>query len=239
MKIRFDVPILLLLLPAGALGAHDLFLRAQSYFVAPDATVRLDILNGTFSKSENAVTRDRLRDLSIVKAEGLTTAVDRAGWSETGDKSVVSVRVGASGTYVIGASLLPRGITLEAKDFNTYLATDGLPDVLAARRKSGELEKPARERYSKHVKALVQVGSMRTSGYSAELGYPAELVPLNNPYAWRVGGTLRVKAVVEGEPVPNQVVIAGGRTSGGARIGPGVLRSTRATRSWAAMFGHA
>lgn len=227
MKRRILVPALLLLFAAGTLGAHDLFLRAANYFVAAESTVRLDVLNGTFSKSENAVTKDRLRDLSIVSPEGVTAPLDRAAWAETGDTSVLSVRVGPAGTYVIGASLLPRAIALEAKDFNTYLAGDGLPDVLASRKKSGELDKPARERYSKHVKALIQVGATRTSGYSAELGYPAELVPLNNPYSLRVGGNLRVRAVVEGEAVPNQVIIAGGRTASGARIAQRTLRTNR------------
>lgn len=225
MTRRLLISVLLLLVTAGTLAAHDLFLRAESYFVPPDGTVRLQVLNGTFSKSENAVARDRLRDLSIVNSSGLTTPVDRAGWAETGDTSIVTVRVGESGTYLIGASTLPRGIALEAKDFNTYLASDGIPDILAARKKSGELDRPARERYSKHVKALVQVGSTRTRGYSAELGYPAELVPLDNPYALRPGGTIRVRAVVEGSPVANQVVIAGGRTAGGARIAQRSVRT--------------
>jgi uncharacterized GH25 family protein len=217
MPRRLLVPILLLI-TAGTVAAHDLFLRAESYFLAPGGTVRLHVLNGTFSKSENAVTKDRLRDLSIVNPSGTTTPLDVASWAETGDTSIVTVRAGETGTYVIGASLRPREIALEAKDFNTYLATDGIPDVLAARRRDGELDRPARERYSKHVKALVQVGSTRTAGYSAELGYPAELVPLDNPYSLKAGSTLRVRAVVEGEPVANQVVISGGRTPGGARI---------------------
>lgn len=225
MTRRLLVPTLLLLVTAGTLAAHDLFLRAESYFVPPDGTVRLQVLNGTFSKSENAVTKDRLRDLSIVSPTGVTTPLDAAGWADTGDTSIVTVRVGESGTYLIGASLRPSEIALKAKDFNTYLASDGIPDVLAARRKSGELDRPARERYSKHVKALVQVGSTRTAGYGAELGYPAELVPLDNPYALRPGGTLRVRAVVEGSPVANQVVIAGGRTSGGGHIAQRSVRT--------------
>jgi uncharacterized GH25 family protein len=224
MTRRLLVPVLLLI-TAGTLAAHDLFLRAESYFLSPNGTVRLHVLNGTFSKSENAVTKDRLRDLSIVNPSGTTTPLDVAGWAETGDTSIVTVPVGETGTYLLGASLKPREIALEAKDFNTYLATDGIPDVLAARRRDRELDRPARERYSKHVKALVQVGSMRTAGYGAELGYPAELVPLNNPYALKAGSTLRVRAVVEGSAVANQVVIAGGRTSGGARIAQRSVRT--------------
>jgi uncharacterized GH25 family protein len=225
MKRRLLVSTLMLLITAGTLAAHDLFLRAESYFLRPEGTVRLHVLNGTFSKSENAVTKDRLRDLSIVNPSGTATPLDVAGWAETGDTSIVTVPVGESGTYLIGASLKPREIALEAKDFNTYLATDGIPDVLAARRRDGQLDRPARERYSKHVKALVQVGSARTAGYGAELGYPAELVPLNNPYSLKAGGTLRVRAVVEGSPVANQLVIAGGRTSGGGRIAQRSVRT--------------
>ncbi len=208
---------LLLLLTAGTVAAHDLFLRADSYFVRPDATVRMLVLNGTFSKSENAVTKDRLRDFSIA-AFGRVTPLDTAVWIETGDTSVVTARVGESGTYIFGASLLPRELRLEAKEFNAYLASDGIPDVLAARKKNGSLNRPARERYSKHVKALIQVGDTRSTGYSVELGYPAEIIPLNNPYDLKAGGTLRIRAVVEGRPVPNQLVMSGGRTAGGAFI---------------------
>lgn len=227
MTRRLIVPALLLLVTAGTLAAHDMFLKAESYFVPVGSSVRLHVLNGTFSKSENTVTKDRLRDLSIANHAGMATPLDRAGWADVGDTSVVTLTVGESGTYVIGASTLPREIPLEAKDFNTYLADDGLPDILAARKRDGELNKPARERYSKHVKAVIQVGPTRTAGYSAELGYPAELVPVNNPYALSVGGTLRIRAVVEGEPVANQVVVSGGRTPSGARIAQRTVRTDR------------
>lgn len=222
---RIVLPLLLLLVAAGTLAAHDMFLKAESYFVPAGGGVRLHVLNGTFSKSENSVTKDRLRELSIVNHAGVATPLDRAGWADTGDTSIVSLSVGESGTYIVGASLLPRAIPLEARDFNTYLADDGIPDVLAARRRDGELNKAVKERYSKHVKAVIQVGSSRTAGYSAELGYPAELVPVNNPYTLSVGGTLRVRAVVEGTPVARQVVVSGGRTPSGARIAQQTVRT--------------
>ena len=207
----------LLVATASMLQAHDLFFRPDSFVVTPGATVQLRALNGTFSKSENSVSRDRLRDLSIVSASGRSHP-DTADWSSTGDTSVLTVRTGAPGTYVVGASLLPREITLGAKDFNTYLEADGIPDVLAARRKNGELGKDATERYSKHIKAVLQVGSARTGDYSALLGYPAELVPLDNPYALSAGATLRVRALVDGKPAANQLVVSGGRSRSGARL---------------------
>jgi uncharacterized GH25 family protein len=202
---------------AGVARAHDLFLRADSFFVPPNSIVRLRALSGTFSESENSVSRDRLRDLSVVSASGRSHP-DTMQWSATGDTSVLSVRVGSAGTYVVGASLRPREITLKAKEFNAYLADDGIPEVLATRKKKNELNKDATERYSKHIKALVQAGSARTGDFSAVLDYPAEIIPLDNPYSLGRGSTLRVRALVDGKTVANQTVVAGGRSPTGARF---------------------
>ena len=224
--MRRSVPLALLLVAvsAASLAAHDLFLKLESYFVRPGTSVRIHVLNGTFSVSENSITRDRVRDLSVVTQEGITR-LDTSVWSDRGDTSVLTVQVGAPGTYVVGASIHPRELRLEAKDFNEYLASDGVPDVLAARKANGDLEKPARERYSKHVKAVLQAGEPRTAAFETALGYPAELVPLENPYRLKVGDTLHVRALVDGAPMAGQLVIAGGRTPSGARIAQASTRT--------------
>ena len=105
----------------------------------------------------------------------------------------------------------------EAKDYNTYLQDEGVPPILDLRRQKGELDRPARERYSKHVKTVFQVGDAISADWQTAFGYPAELVPLDNPYARKVGETLRVRCLVDGEVVPGLVVIAGGRTPAGER----------------------
>lgn len=215
---------LMLLLTAGALDAHDLFFRLNSFFVRPESTVQIAVLNGTFSKSENAVTRDRLQDISVVGPSG-REHVDTTAWEARGDTSRLNLRIGKSGTYLVGASTLPREITLAAKDFNAYLADDGIPDVLAARTKNGQLGASATERYSKHIKALLQAGDRRSPGFDAVLGYPAELVPFNNPYLARAGGWLRVRALVDGKPVVNQLIVVGGRPSRGGRLAEKRLRT--------------
>jgi uncharacterized GH25 family protein len=213
----------LLLAAAASLRAHDLFLRLETYFVPPDTPVRVHVLNGTFSSSESAVAKDRVRDISLRTPAGVTR-LDTTAWQDRGDTSVLSLRTGAAGTYVVGVSTRPRELRLEGKDFNEYLRHDGVPDVLAARKRDGKLDAPARERYSKHVKAVLQAGDARSGGFDAPLGYPAELVPLDNPYSLERGGTLRVRALVDGQPVANQFVVAGGRTPAGARL---PQRSTR------------
>lgn len=213
MRKQFAVAAILLMISATFLLAHDLFLKLDNYFVPPNTVVRVAVLNGSFVASEGSVTPDRLLDLSVV---GPTErrAIPRASWKPSGDSTWLTVQTSASGTYVIGASLSPRQIALSGEDFNSYLKEDGIPDVLNARTLNGELGVAVRERYQKHVKAMLQVGETRTNAFATVLGYPAEIVPLTNPYAIRIGDTLAVRTLLDGNPLPHQFVIAGGERDG-------------------------
>ena len=71
----------------------------------------------------------------------------------------MGIQTSDAGTYLVGISTKPREIALKAADFNSYLEEDGLPDILAARKKSNELGKDGRERYSKPVRAVFQLGT--------------------------------------------------------------------------------
>ena len=222
---RALIPLLLSALAMWVVGrelsAHDLFLKPEAFFVAPHSRVRVWVLNGTFVTSEGAVDRDRLRDLSVVNTLGVRHA-DTTSWDRGDKTSSWQVDVADSGTYAIAASVRPRILRLEGKAFNQYLEEDGIPDILALRRRRGEMSSPARERYSKHVKALVLVGGRRNASedtaFRVPLEYPAELVPLDNPYAMHPGQHLRVRALVDAKPVPGLLVLAGGHSATGEKF---------------------
>lgn len=215
MRKQFVAVAILLMISATILLAHDLFLKLDNYYLPPNTTVRVAVLNGTFSTSEGAVAPDRLLDLSIVGPRD-RRPIPRESWKPVGDTTWLTLQAGASGTYVIGASLRPRQIALSGEDFTSYLKEDGIPDVLDARTRNGELGRAVRERYQKHVKAMLQVGDTRTDAFAAVLGYPAEIVPTANPYDLRVGDTIVVRCLVDGMPTARQLVIAGGENDGRA-----------------------
>ncbi len=194
-----------------AASAHDMFLRPTRHFAPENSEVRIRVLNGTFVRSENSIARNRLADVSVVSPTR-RSPLDTTEWTVTGDTSTFHIHTRGAGTYVVGVSTRPNVLELSGDDFNLYLQEDGIPDVLEARRKAGELQKPARERYSKHVKTLVQVGTARSAHFSTVMGYPAEIVPLENPYDLSAGATLRVRTLVDGKPAANQLVLYGGRT---------------------------
>lgn len=202
---------------AATVGAHDLFMRPDMFFVKPGANIAVTVFSGTFSQSENAIARDRLADLSLVTPSG-REPIARSRWTEKEPRSTLAVATGDAGTYLLGAALHPKLLALDGQAFNAYLKDEGLDHMLAARRAQGRLQEGSRERYSKFVKALVQVGDTPSGAADTSLGYGAELIPLSNPYLLKVGDTLSVRFLVDGTPVPGQVMFAGGRTVTGRRI---------------------
>ncbi len=223
-KLRGVAAGVALVVIASTLLAHDLFIKLDSYFLAPGSAVRVPVLNGTFSSSENAIDRRRIADLSLVTPAERSN-LDTMAVSARGDSTFLALRLAGAGTYVLGLSTRPSEIALAGKQFTEYLREEAIRGVLDDRDRAGISGDSARERYSKHVKAIFQVGTQRTNGFATALGYPAELVPLDNPYALGRGDTLRVRCLVDGRPVADQAVLSGGRTRTGVRIQVRELRT--------------
>lgn len=199
--------------------AHDLFLKTDSFFLKPNSKFTVKVMNGTFLASEGAVTFARLNDVSVVSG-GNRVHPKEADLTKDETTAFLNLTTGAAGTYVVGLSTKSREIALKAADFNEYLREDGLPDTLEERRKTGELEKDAKERYAKHVKAILQVGKKQTDDYKTVLGYPVELVPQQNPYKLKKGDTIEILCLKDGKPLAGQVVLAGREESGKIKPSP-------------------
>ena len=203
------------LLVTAVSSAHDLFMKVDSYFLAPHTRASVRLLNGTFQKSDGLVARNRFRDVSLY-APGLSGPISQlVTWRDEGTTTVMDVQTAGPGTYLAGVSTKPREIDLKATEFNDYLQLDGIPETLAERKRNNELKKDVRERYSKHVRAVFQVGEDLSDDYKRQLNYPAEVIPQQNPYALKVGDTMSVLCTVEGQPVANQFVMAGWESSDG------------------------
>lgn len=222
--------ILVVLTFAVAASAHDLFLRLDSYFLQPHSVAVVRFLNGTFSRSDGAIARDRFRDVSLISNGSRQSGVEVFLWRDEEKTTLMEIQTKDAGTYLVGASTKPREIDLKAADFNDYLKHDGIPDTLAERQRTKELNKDVRERYSKHVRAVFQVGDRLTDDYKQPLGYPVEIIPQQNPYALKAGHTITVLCTLEGKPLANQFVMAGWESRDGKPL------ATRSDRNGLARF---
>ncbi len=206
-KDHYFKPICLLL-AIILFSSHDLYIKVGYYFLMPNQQSTLSLYNGTFENSENIITRDRMLDASLI-AHGQRIAIQADQWKDQ-DSTItqLSFLTGSAGTYVAGVSTKARNIELTADDFNSYLEHDGVLDMLEQRTNNNLLDQDAVESYQKHVKAIFQVGVTKTDDWSTILGYPIEFIPLANPYEKFSGDQLEVELLLDGEPLPNQLVYA-------------------------------
>jgi uncharacterized GH25 family protein len=187
---------------------HDMYLVLPNHYFPAGSPITIALFNGTFDTSENTIDRDRMLDVTVIDGANRGTHPSTDQWSDEGKVSSLAIQSGPPGTYVVGVSTAPRMIELTAEEFNEYLEHDGVMDVLDARRSDGTIDQPAAERYSKHVKTILQVGESATDSYGHRLGYPVEIVPMANPATLSVGGTLEAIVLADGEPVAGQLVYA-------------------------------
>jgi uncharacterized GH25 family protein len=220
MKKKIALFLALCALAAAAIPAlaHDLFLKPDSFFARVNSKVSISVLNGSFSASEAAVNFARLKDVSVVSPSGVRTNPKEADFTKNETTSFLNLEAKEAGNYVVGLSTMPREIDLSGKDFNEYLAHDGIPDTLSERKRKKELDKNVRERYSKHVKTIFQVGETQTENYKTVLGYPVELVPQQNPYKLKAGDTIDVLCLKDGKPIVNQYVMSGREDASGKLV---------------------
>lgn len=202
-RIRQSIFLLLALL---VLSSHDLYVKMETYFLQPNQAASLSLYNGTFERSESIITRDRMLDASFV-AQGERTLIDPAQWLDP-DKTVTELlfSTGEAGTYVVGVSTKARNLELPAQEFNDYLEHNGVSDMLESRTNQDLLDQDAVESYQKHVKAIFQVGDIKTNDWNTVLGYPIEFVPQANPYDKYGGDELSIQLLLDGQPLPNQLV---------------------------------
>lgn len=197
-----------LLLAGILLCSHDLYIKMETYFLQPNQQATLTLYNGTFEKSENIIDRDRMQDASFI-AHGKRIAINPDQWEDQ-DSTVTQLtfNTGEAGTYVAGVSTKPRNIELTAEDFNRYLEHDGVLEMLEQRTNDSLLDQDAIESYQKHIKAIYQVGNIKTDDWKMVMGYPIEFVPQANPYEKYSGEELEVLLLLDGKPLSHQLVYA-------------------------------
>ena len=204
-RLSFPKNILVLAGIIVLMSSHELFLKTDSHFLKEGQATELYLYNGTFDKSENVITRDRIQDAKVLGPDYEFIPSD-SDYYDQENATYLKLTVGKSGTYVAGISTLARNIELTAEEFKEYLEHEGLDRVVKERDMKGISNRAVVEKYSKHVKALLQVSDEHSEDYNRELNYPIEFIPLQNPYLLSVGEIIDFQLLYKGEPLANEVV---------------------------------
>lgn len=214
--------------------ASEMYLKAQDYKQPENSTQAISMINGSFEESRNAVEFSRLQDVKIVMGETVVKPTDRQ-WTSDDTFSYMRYETANAGTYVIGALTKPRIINFSRRQFAAYLEQKGMIEMLA-KFEVNKSPDTIRERYSKHARALIQVGDDRSPTYRERLGYPVEIILDKNPYDLRFGDEIGFQVLADGKPIGNQMARAScegfhGHDASGGHISYFDLRTDSAGRA--------
>ena len=195
--------------------AHDLYLMPESFVAVAGTHLRVVFQNGDeFPAGVSAVKPERLRNTKLVSRGG--SAMFEKITAEA-KRTTALVRVPAVGLAILTAETLPSLIELDAKKFGSYLEHENLTNALTWREAHGESGKPGRERYSKYVKSLIQVGKSDTY-YRERTGLAIEIIPEADPYSLKPGAILPVQVIFRGAPAADVAVESVWLENGKARM---------------------
>lgn len=197
--------ILIALVCFVALSSHELFLKTDSYFFQTNADGELALFDGTFDFSESSTDVSGMYNTKIMGPD-YSFEPTQSDFYDKENTTFLKFKSGGDGTYVAGIAIKPNIIELDATEFNDYLLREELIDMMNARERKGTADQGAREKYSKYVKTIFQVGEGQSDHYNQVMGYPVEFVPQSNPYTHTVGETMTLKLLKEGEPISKQLV---------------------------------
>jgi uncharacterized GH25 family protein len=180
-------------------SAHEFWMQPTKFFYTPGEQLTLSFKVGeNFTGEAVDLKKTRIEKLELHHLQKVT---DLRSQVQEGAKDNISVLLAEEGTHMIVMQSNNAFITSDSVTFNAYLKEDGLDDIYYLREKTKSWGDSAQELYSRHTKLFVQVGSKTDETFKKTVGLPIEIVPDINPYAVKVGQTMRFKILFQGKPL--------------------------------------
>ncbi|HVF87276.1 MAG TPA: DUF4198 domain-containing protein [Pyrinomonadaceae bacterium] len=208
---------LLALMLAARVIAHDYWLEADSFFLPEgksETLMRLHLGEALKSESERPLQKDRTAHLKLLSSSATKDLLSSAPDNQT---PIVRLTFERAGNYLLAMERKASTIKLDSVKFEGYLAEEGLDAIILERKRLGEAEEEGRERYTRYLKTLLQVGTTTDETFKQQAGHSLEITPVSNPYQLKVGDKFSVRVSFTGRPLSGAQVFAHNRHQGTIR----------------------
>ncbi|MDF0546558.1 DUF4198 domain-containing protein [Sphingobium sp. H39-3-25] len=202
------LPLCLLAL-APAADAHDFWLQPARWQAHPGepVSVTLQVGHGSY-RQRSPIPANRILRFETIAPDG--RRIDLRKTLHVGAPAEdAAFTFAGPGTYSIILETDNRAEShLPAIRFNDYLKVEGLTPAIALRARMGRSDADGAENYSRHAKAIVQIGPVDPRGQAHVVrpaGLGLEIVPQTSPLT--VGrGALPVRIFYHGRPIAGALV---------------------------------
>ncbi|CAN5376483.1 DUF4198 domain-containing protein [soil metagenome] len=199
-----------LLIAASPVAAHEYWFAPDSFFLIPHQSTNVHLFVGEALKMDEERVYQGSKTASF-QMFGPSGTFDLRSMSDEEKSPILKFASDSAGTFLFSMERNWSYITLEAGKFEDYLRDEGMEYIIPQRAKLGESKKEGKERYSRFLKTLVQVGDSRTGIVKDRVNTKLEIVPLDNPYSKRTGQTLPFQIWFDRRPLANYAVFADNR----------------------------
>ncbi|MFL2869442.1 MAG: DUF4198 domain-containing protein [Pirellulaceae bacterium] len=202
---------MILLCIQSSLDAHDYWMSPLEYHVDAGAEVPVRLFVGDHFNPE--IERPLQKNMTVAfalhrKATKPVSLVDPANFDM---KPVAGLHLKHSGVHLLSMQRDWAVIEMTGPKFHQYLEHEGLISVIEQRKKAGEADKTATERYRRYLKSLLVVGNEMDDTWKRQLGHKLEIIPLSNPLAAKPGDKVAFKVLLDGKALVNVQTAAMGR----------------------------
>lgn len=203
--------LMLLLLARTSAEAHDKWLEAEPAFSARPTSAKLYLATGEALRQAELLPERRPQRILSFQLRKATGVQDLVPLFREDQQPIAVLPQLPAGSHLIRLDTSPIDIELEAGKFGAYLLDERLIAVLAERKQRGEEDAPGRERYSRHLKALIQIGGKIDGAVSQPLGQELEIVTLASPHLLGAAKEISVQVLFRGQPLAGCAVSAAQR----------------------------
>ncbi|HEY4122300.1 MAG TPA: DUF4198 domain-containing protein [Byssovorax sp.] len=198
-----------------AASAHDHWLEAEPFWNQTPGREKIYLFVGdALEGAQPYVVKSRAHYTRFVVASKAGRRDVLSDMREDATPLALLTSGQSTGSFVVALDAAPRTLELDAKKFGAYLLEERLIDVLLDRAQKAKEDAPGRERYTRYMKAIVQIGDKPDATPTQALGQELEIVPDTNPYAVPRGAELGVRVLFQGKPLAGRAVTAVNRFRG-------------------------
>ena len=175
---------------AGSATAHEFWIDAEAYYVAPGEQIVANLKNGQVFEGTSLSYLPR----NFSRFDVIQGSTGKQVQGRMGDRPAFDQAVPGEGLVTIVHETTPSFVNYKEWDkFQKFADHKGFPDMAARHAANGFPPAPFKERYTRHAKALIGVGN--GEGADQPLGLKTEFVALTNPYAPEFDGQMRVQVL--------------------------------------------
>lgn len=201
----------ILLCAQTSLNAHDYWMSPLKYHVevGTEVPVRLFVGDHFNPEIERPLQEDMTVDFLLHRRSAKpVNLVDPTNYDK---KPVAGLNLKHSGVHLLSMQRDWAVIEMTGPKFHQYLEHEGLAKVIEQRKKAGEAEQAATERYRRYLKSLLAVGGKTDDTWQKQLGHKLEIIPLSNPLVAKPGDKVAFKVLLDGKALTNVQTAAMGR----------------------------